>query len=320
MKKSTKIWLVTASSLVVLGMVIFTAVMTANHWDFSELSTVKYESVTHQVSDEFNSISMETKTENINFLPSDDGKCKVICDEPENVTYSVSVQEKTLKINTTDDRKWYDYIGIMTYNPKITVYLPESEYDSLIISESTGDVKLPDDFSFKKIDISASTGDVYSYASVSDSVKIKLSTGIINLSDISAESIDLSVTTGKVNANSVTCKKDIQISVSTGDAQLTDVSCGSLFSDGSTGDISLTNVIATEKFSIERSTGDVTFDRCDAGEIYVRTTTGDVKGSLLSNKVFIAETGTGSMDIPQTSSGGKCEIYTSTGDIKIRTE
>lgn len=77
------------------------------------------------------------------------------------------------------------------------------------------------------------------------------------------------------------------------------------------------NVIATEKFSIERSTGDVTFDGADAAEIFVKTDTGDVKGSLLTDKVFITETDTGRVDVPKTTIGGRCEITTDTGDISI---
>ena len=32
------------------------------------------------------------------------------------------------------------------------------------------------------------------------------------------------------------------------------------------------------------------------------------------------DTGTGSVDVPETAAGGKCEIRTATGDIKIKTE
>ena len=80
------------------------------------------------------------------------------------------------------------------------------------------------------------------------------------------------------------------------------------------------NVIATEKFSIKRSTGDVKFDSCDAAEIFVETDTGDVNGSLLTNKVFITKTDTGRINVPNSITGGKCEIITNTGDIKIQNQ
>jgi DUF4097 and DUF4098 domain-containing protein YvlB len=79
----------------------------------------------------------------------------------------------------------------------------------------------------------------------------------------------------------------------------------------------LENVIATEKISVERTTGDVKFAFCDAGEIFVKTDTGDVTGSLLTDKVFITETDTGKIHVPKLTTGGRCEISTDTGDIKI---
>ena len=68
---------------------------------------------------------------------------------------------------------------------------------------------------------------------------------------------------------------------------------------------------------IKRSTGDVKFDGSDAAEIFIKTDTGDVTGSLLTDKVFITQTDTGNIDVPKTVNGGRCEISTDTGDIKI---
>ena len=280
MKKSTKIWLITATSLVALGCIMFSVAMTKNHWDFTKLSTVKYETNTYEVTDDFNSISMLTDTADILFVQSDDKICKVVCYEMSDMKHTTTVQNDTLTINVTDEREWYDHIGITLGSPKITVYLPKTEYDSLAIKEDTGDIEVPKDFKFGSIDISTSTGDI--------------------------------------TITGVTCEGDIVINVSTGKANLTDIKCKSLISDGSTGDISLKNVIVTEKFSIERSTGDVKFDACDATEIWVETDTGDVTGNLLSEKIFITQTSTGDVHVPKSTNGGKCEITTSTGDIYIK--
>ncbi len=45
---------------------------------------------------------------------------------------------------------------------------------------------------------------------------------------------------------------------------------------------------------------------------------GDVKGTLLSEKAFFAESDTGDIDVPKTNVGGRCEITTDTGDIQIQ--
>ncbi|MCQ2427410.1 MAG: DUF4097 domain-containing protein, partial [Clostridia bacterium] len=79
----------------------------------------------------------------------------------------------------------------------------------------------------------------------------------------------------------------------------------------------LKNVVTEGTIAIERSTGDVRFEGCDADELEISTDTGDVTGSLLSSKVFIAHSDTGRIDVPETTSGGKCKITTDTGDIKL---
>ena len=108
-----------------------------------------------------------------------------------------------------------------------------------------------------------------------------------------------------------------EISVTTGDIRISETSAESLTVSVTTGDIELENVIVRNKLSVKGTTGDVTFNGCDAGEIFVKLTTGDVKGTLLSEKTFTADTTTGNIDVPKSASGGKCEIHTTTGDIKI---
>ena len=293
----TKIWIITAAVFVLAGALIFAGVMTMLKWDFTKLSTVKYETNVHEIDKVFDSISIDTDTADITFALSDNEKCVIKCYEEEKSKHYVAVEDSTLVIKMINNNSWYDYIGITVGSPKITVYLPKTEYNSLFVNASTGDVEIPKGFSFKNVDISLSTGD-------------------IRLEDISANSLNLSVSTGRIDINGAVCKEDIRITVSTGKAYLTDVKCKSLESDGNTGDISLTSVTASEKLSLERTTGDILLENCDASEIYIKTSTGDVKGTLLTEKTFVAQTSTGKIDVPKTA-GGRCEITTSTGNIKI---
>lgn len=318
MRRARKIWLVVAATLVVIGLIMFAAVMSAYKWDFGKLSTAKYETNTYEISKAFSNLSMNMDTADITFALSDDGKCRVECYEEEKAKHTVIVREDTLVIHMIDEKSWYDYIGISFDSPKITVYLPGTEYGKLFIKESTGDVEIPGVFKFESMDVSTSTGDVKTDASVSESIKINTSTGKICVENVSADTIDLSVSTGHVTVSNVTCGSDVKIHVSTGKTNMTGLRCKNVISDGSTGDISLSNVIATETLSIERGTGDVKFEACDANEIFVETDTGDVTGSLLADKVFIIQTDTGSVDVPRTGYGGRCQITTDTGDVRMR--
>lgn len=317
MSKATKIWLIIAASLVLVGCVIFGGVAAMLQWDFTKLSTNKYVTNEYEINESFSSISIDVDTTDVNFVPSEDSKISVSCYEQNNMKHSVTVKDGTLTIKVVDTRKWYEHIGINFSSPSITVYIPKGEYGQLLLKSDTGDVEIPKELKFEKIDISTDTGDVTSHASASGVIKIKTSTGAVCVEDISAKELDVSVSTGNIVASHVKCAGEIKLAVSTGKTTLTDVICENLSSRGSTGNMILKNVIVGEVLSVERSTGNVKLDRCDAAQLFIMTDTGDVKGSLLSEKVFIYNTDTGDVDLPHTTAGGICEIYTDTGDIKI---
>ena len=296
MKKITKIWLIVAGSLILLGGILFVGVMAALKWDFMKLPTAVYEKNLYEVQENFYGISIETDTADITFALSDNEACKVECYEEKNANHLVGVQDGTLVI-TAQNKAWYEYIGVNFDSPKITVYLPEKEYGALNIDGATGDVEIPKDFAFQDVDIALSTGDVVFRAAAAKDVKIETSTGSICVENTSVNELKLSVSTGKVT--------------------LSDITCQSVVSDGGTGDIYLSNVIALGKFSIERGTGDVKFVDSDAAEIFVVTGTGSVTGTLLTDKVFLVETGTGKVDVPKSIEGGRCEIETGTGSVKL---
>lgn len=322
MKRSTLALLIVASALVIAGSVIFALAMTMANWNFASLDTSKYSQNIHVIKEDFNNISINVKSADIIFIRSQDEKASVISYEKEKLQSAVSVDGDTLVIKTVDTRKWYDYISIGGFKtPKITVHLPKSAYDSLLIKSSTGDIELPDDFYFEKAEISASTGDI-DFLSSGGAIKIKLSTGDAEITNINADSIDVTTSTGEIVLSDIVCTGDIKTKVSTGKTKLYSVKCENFSSIGDTGDLSLTDTLASKSLSVKRDTGDVKFEKCDAMEIKIETDTGDIKGSLLSDKIFTAKSDTGSVHHPDSVPGciSTFNAKTDTGDIRITVE
>ncbi len=317
MSTAAKVWLVIAIVLVLVGSMILGGVWLALNGDFLKLSTVNYETNRYEIKEPYKNISIAVDTADMELIPSEDGTSTVVCYEEKKVRHSVSVQDGTLVIKTEDTRKWYERIGLNFGTPKITIAVPGGAYGRLKVRASTGDLTVAEAFHFEGMDVEESTGDVRNKASVSDLLKIKTSTGAIRLENPTAGSLDLTVSTGKITAAGMNCSGDVKIGVSTGKTELTDLTCKNLITNGSTGDVTFKNVLATGALSIERSTGHVKLEGCDAGSISIHTDTGDVKGSLRSEKIFFAESDTGDVDVPKTMTGGKCEVTTSTGDIKL---
>lgn len=282
--------------------------------DFTKMF-VDYEINEHVITEEYKNITVVTDTADIVFVPSN--ASSVVCYEPQNVKHTVSVKDGTLFVELIDTRKWYEYLNVNFRNSKITVSIPSGEYDTLSVKGSTGDLEVPKGFTFEDATLTLSTGDVEFSATVLKQLTVKASTGEVDVINTAVGALDLSASTGEITVENVLCEGDAKIRVTTGKTELENLQCKHLTANADTGDITLEKVIAAGKFSIVTNTGGVKFDSADADEIFVKTTTGHVMGTLLSEKVFITQTDTGKIDVPKTISGGKCEIVTNTGDIKL---
>ena len=315
--KKNNIMLILATILIIIGFSIFMIAMSINKWDFSKLGSSKYETNIYEITEEFDDIIINSDTFDICFELSNDNTCKVIYVEEEKYKHDIDVQNNKLNIDLINNKKWYDNIRFGFINTKITIYLPNNKYNSLFIDLSTGDIEIPNQFQFYMIDINLSTGDVKCMANVTSNINITTSAGDVKLSDLSTNNINISTSTGTVKLKNVNCGENININDTTGDVKLENIKCDNITSSGSTSDVLLKNVIVINKIDIKRSTGDVRFELSDAKEIKVITTTGNIRGTLLTEKIFITDSNTGDIEVPKSLTGGLCEIKTNTGDIVI---
>ncbi len=297
MKKITKLWLTIASLLVILGGIIFVVSMASINWDFSKITTCNFETNTHEITETYTDISIITTDANIELVPSQDNKTSVVFYEKSKVKHSVELKDDTLTINVTDKREWYDYIGFSFTSPQITVYVPHNSLKNVTIKSDTGNVKIPQNYTFETLDISVHTGNVTSEAQANN-LKVKTTTGNVSIKNIVDTDLTMSTSTGNISVYNATVNK---FTVST-----------------STGDMRFDNVVVANKMTITTSTGNVNLNKCDAGEICIKTSTGDVKGSLLTSKNFKAKSITGNVFVPRSDvNAGLCEITVTTGNIKI---
>ena len=308
--------LIAAVVLVAVGAIIFFIPFAASGFSFSSFGG-KTETNTYPVEGAFTKIEVSSKITDIELKPSQDGTASVVCVEREKMKHTVTVEDGTLKINVTDERAWYERWSLFSPSLSMTIYLPAGAYDALSVTSSTGDVTVPADFSFGEASVTVSTGDVSVCSDVAGKFAAVASTGDVSLEGIRTGEIGITVSTGKVNVKSVSCEGDLFVKVSTGKTTLTDVTCKKLNTEGSTGDLKLANLTASESITVKRSTGDVTFSDSDAPAIKVETSTGDVTGTIRSGKLFITHTSTGKSRVPDSTGDQRCEITTSTGNIKI---
>ena len=149
MKKASIVWMIIAAFLILIGGMIFAGGMTMFEWDFSKLGTDKYETNTYEITEDFNDFLIDTNTAEIEFILSENENCKVVCYEETKAKHSVSVENNVLSINVVQTKKWYDYIGFYFKMPRITISIPPKQYGTLNIRCSTGNIQIPEGFSFE---------------------------------------------------------------------------------------------------------------------------------------------------------------------------
>ena len=316
MKRSTSIAIVVATVLIVAGFAFMFFGVAGTDFDFSRFNTFTTETSSYDIHDSFDSIKINTGECDVIFLPTEKEYCEVVCREESKVNHSVKVVENTLVIDYTSNKKWYDNIGIFWGKTDVTVYLPNEIYKDVKIVTKTGDVELKS-FRFEKLSISTYTGDVKLYSPSASEAFITTDTGSITVSCNVSKAMNLESDTGDISVLGVSGMETLEIKNDTGDVKIADVEAGELYAETDTGDVSMKRVLAKGFMSVETDTGDVEISLSDAGEIKVETSTGDVDGTLLSEKLFFAETNTGDISVPRTTKGSICDIRTDTGDIKI---
>lgn len=329
--------IIIAISLIVVGAVLGGCGLWGMNGAWDQLSGANSMVTTEEtVTGDFDNIDIDVFWLDVELLSSADGTCYYKATAYESMPCTVAVENGTLKIRQDDNRQRYQHIGINWNEPTLTLYLPKDAYDQLTISGSTSDLTIPANFRFQSVTATNSTGDIAFSAQVAGDLAITCSTGDINLKGVSAKAITASVSTGDVTMEKVSCNS-LSVCTSTGHCYLTDVAvennlsatsgtgkkvftnvtCGSLDMESTTGDNELSNVVVSGDAKMESNTGDWELNGFDAANIRIEASTGEVEGRLLSEKVFLVDTSTGDVDVPRGSSGGRCEITTSTGDIDI---
>ena len=127
MSKTNKILAFIAVISIFLGGVIFVISMASLNFDFTKLNNKNLIENTIQLNEEFNNISIDVDTSDINFILNNEEN-KVVVKETEKEKHEVKVIDDTLTITLINDKELIDYIGINFYELKVDIYLSNSSY------------------------------------------------------------------------------------------------------------------------------------------------------------------------------------------------
>ena len=340
MNRKKKIAFIISISCIAAGIVLAVAALAVVKFDFSKLSTVQYNTTTCRVEETFTKLDIQVPDCDIHLIPSEDGTCRIVSTESENVTQTIEVKNDTLVVRRTDDRRWYERIGMYWGNFSVTVYLPENVYDDLKAKSTSGNITIQKGLTFQNAEIVASSGDISFDGIVKSSLTAKTTSGNLSicnqtggkldiqstsgnimLNNINVDILDANSTSGNVVLQTVAINQEIFLKSVSGELTGENMSGKSLTAKTGSGNIKFTDVVIKGDMELEATSGDIRFTRNDAENIVIKTASGNINGSLLSNRLFHFHTVSGDVSVPDSvSSAKRCEASTTSGDIHITIE
>lgn len=242
MKKKTTCIL--AAVLIAVGVIISLAVIFMIGGDFTQLSSAVLVEKTFPVEESFRNIHLYTQSGNVELALSENEDCYVVCNMYAYMEPTVTVEADSLVFTLLDNMELNDHIGIYFDMAKITVYLPQTEYESLSIGTYNGSVSVPSTFQFDEAEVLSIRGDVDFRADVKQ--------------DLSSETVYGNISLSNVNAEEIICKAE------QGDIRLTDCDADSLKLETVNGNVT-GNLLSEKVFTIAAETGNIDVPGTESG-------------------------------------------------------
>lgn len=359
MSKVKKTSIVIAIVFIVSGFALSFTAFAMMGFDYKKFETVKYEMEDHQTGDDFSKISVDSGV-GVKFAVSEDGNTRVTYPVYKDASHDIRVEDGTLKVLVErPDWHWTSiFVPHITFSsPKVTIYLPKDKYESLTIVTNSGDVLIPENFTFGDMTVKTASGDVTSKAQVTGTQSIKTSSGDIVDKNANVKTLSLNATSGDIRLEAANVTDTLAIKTSSGNMTLENVKGGakltvertsgdlyihdaefadatvestsgestlknmnvsSLSVKASSGDIWIGTVEMTGDAAIKTNSGDIVLRKFDAANLTIQASSGDVNAELLSNKNYTVHTNSGSSRYPDDGGNGTCKVTTSSGDIRIK--
>ena len=259
---------------------------------------------THHISRDFDRIRIDVIAADVELIPSEDDKCRVMTKDSEYVEYTVSVVEDTLVVCATDTRKWYERLFTPSVSGRsVKVALPREAYKSLTVETISGNVNINVRYTFSEdVTLTSTSGTIGTAAAIGGHLDLRSTSGDLYamgfLNTVTARS-----TSGKVSLGGKTVDGDCiattaELKTTSGEIRVKTATLESLTAQTGSGGIRMESVTVTEATDLETTSGEITL-------LYT------VSGTLT------AETGSGGIDLTDTTVAGHIQAETTSGSIRF---
>ncbi len=283
-------FIITATVILIVGILICGGVLFCIGFDFSRLSTVEkpvYKEQTFSAAD-IQSISVAVKSDDVEIALSEDDDIHVVYYITNNIDYQAENRDGKLsvtRVRNASKRAWYAIL------PDVNFY----RYQSGVR------VELP----------AAFNGDM----------EVEVSSGDVNGADIALRNLTVRAKSGKISFENISARTTASFVAASGDIRVEKMRCESFISTVTAGRTKLSG-IECKAAELKSSSGDLEIAYMDADEVLINTASGQVKANLAGAKedyTVAAQSKSGDCNLPEYWGAGerKLTITAASGDISV---
>ncbi|MBO7453551.1 MAG: DUF4097 family beta strand repeat protein [Clostridiales bacterium] len=341
MKASTKILLISAGIITVSGLIVtFIGAALGGGIKSSVSASENYEEAKYDFTNSVKYLEIKEASHDIEIKLSEDDKAHVICYNSDRYKHDVELNGDTLKISVQTKKfnepqiTWN--IGY-EINVKTTVFLPQGQYDELLVNASSANLSTDPSLGFNKTTVTLTSGDVIYSSPVSGNASFTTSSGNVSVRDISPSDLTISCTSGDVNCENINASGRITIGTSSGEITLEDIICSDLNLKSTSGDVEGKDIttskaleceassgnfkvssLTCDSIAVERTSGDITIDGLTISSASsLKTSSGEVEVNTLVDVYVDGDSSSGDRDVDSSKTGVDLTINTSSGDVDV---
>ena len=271
----------------------------------------------------FRSLDAELHNCDLRFAPSGDGLCRVAYDgstrfgKPE-----ADVQGSRLVIRFEPTAsKWVDRITGWLEDSgerRVTVFLPEREYEDVRVELDCGDCDLEAGLRFEIADLRSKSGDIRCAAAIREMLRIGTASGDADVEGVACDGeIVLQSSSGDFSAQAIRCAK-LRANSTSGDIKVRELDCGEAELRTISGDLTLEDAVVVRDLRLSTVSGDQRLSCRSAGSVTAVTVSGDIHARLGRRMQFSVSTVSGEVSVPASEpAGSPCRLKSVSGDITV---
>ncbi len=255
--------------------------------------------------DNIKNLTIESKSDDVEIIPSTDGKIGFDYYESKHKKYIINQQGTTLEIK--QDIKPYYSLHFIDFQfgrfksqmpRKLTVYLPEGiNFEQFKLKDSYGDVKTYTVISAKNGEFNIDCGDIDMNDQNFENLKIDMDYGSAIVNNLACDNLTFENDNGNITFDGLNAKQaDFSLDY---------------------GKLSLSNATVQDAVTVENGNGNVNFNNIKSGKTDILLRYGDANINGLDSDNFNIMDSNGDIKVSGLVGNSECVVKNSYGDIDI---